>query len=155
QNIVDALALGCLYAMLALGLALIFGIMGLLNWAHGEMVMAGGYAVVIFAGLAMPLIIFLTLASVIVLSLLLGRLAFRPVRLAKPEAGLITSFGVSFLLQNVAYMIFGATPRTSTVAAGLLTPITIGGVSIPKLSLVTVATGVVLLVGVTLVLNRT
>lgn len=155
QNVVDALALGFLYAMLALGLALIFGVMGLLNWAHGEMVMVGGYAVVVFAGLAMPLTIFLTLASVVVLALLMERVAFRPVRLAGPEAGLITSFGVSFLLQNVAYMIFGATPKTSSTAAGLLEPITIGGISVPKLSLVTVATGAALLIGVTLLLNRT
>jgi branched-chain amino acid transport system permease protein len=155
QNVVDAMALGFLYAQLALGLALIFGVMGLLNWAHGEMVMAGGYAVVVFAGLVMPLIVFLTLAAVIVLALLMERVAFRPVRLARPEAGLITSFGVSFLLQNVAYMIFGATPRTASVSAGLLEPVSVLGVDVAKLSLITVGTGIVMLVGVSVLLART
>jgi branched-chain amino acid transport system permease protein len=155
QNVVDAISLGFLYALLALGLALIYGVMGLLNWAHGELIMVGAYTVVMLAGLATPLVIVAAALAVVVVALLMERLAFRPVRTATPETALITSFGVSFLLQSLAFLIFGPTPKTSSVSANLLKPLHIGSVSIPRLDVVTVVVGAVLLTGLTLLLART
>lgn len=155
QNVVDAVSLGMLYAMLALGLALLFGVLGLLNWAHGELVMVGAYTLVLAGGLALPLVIPLMTIVVVVVALLMERTAFRPVRHAGTETLLVTSFGVSFLVQNLAFMIFGATPKSSTVSADLLQPIDIFGLSIPRLDLVIFAVGAVALVGLSLLLART
>lgn len=155
QNALDALSLGALYALLALGLALLFGVMGLLNWAHGELIMAGGYTVVLLAGLAMPLLIVVMTAVVVTIALVMERVAFRPVRKAPPETLLVTAFAVSFLLQSVALMVFGATPRSTTVSASLLEPIEVAGLSVARLDLVTLAVGAALLLGLMLLLSRT
>lgn len=155
QNVINAVALGSLYALLALGLALLFGVLGLLNWAHGELIMVGGYSVVLLAGLFLPLALLAMVAIVVLLAVLMERVAFRPVRSARPETMLVTSFGVSFLLQSVALMIFGSRPRSSTVSASLLEPVSIAGISIPRLDLVTVAVAAVCLIALTLLLART
>lgn len=155
QNVVDAVSLGVLYALLALGLALLFGVLGLLNWAHGELVMVGAYTLVILGGIAVPLVIPIMTAVVVIVALAMERAAFRPVRRASTATLLVTSFGVSMLVQNLAYMIFGATPKSSTVSAELLRPLDILGLSVPKLNIVIVAVGAALLVGLTLLLSRT
>lgn len=155
QNVIDAVSLGMLYALLALGLALLFGVLGLLNWAHGELVMVGAYTLVLTGGLALPLVIPIMAVVVVALALLMERTAFRPVRESSAATLLVTSFAVSFLLQNLAFMILGPTPRTSTVSADLLRPIEIAGLAIPRLNLVTVAVGAALFVGLTLLLSRT
>lgn len=155
QNVVDAVSLGMLYAMLALGLALLFGVLGLLNWAHGELVMVGAYTLVLAGGLAVPLIVPLMTVVVIVVALLMERAAFRPVRQAGTETLLVTSFAVSFLVQNLAFMIFGATPKSSTVSANLLHPIDLLGLSVPRLDLVIFGVGAVALIALSLLLART
>ena len=83
QHGIDAISSGSLYALLALGIALIFGVMGLINFAHGELIMAGAYAVVLIA-LPAPAVIPIALATVIALALAMERIAFRPVRQASP-----------------------------------------------------------------------
>jgi branched-chain amino acid transport system permease protein len=155
QNIVDAIALGCLYALLALGLALIFGVLGLLNWAYGELIMVGAYVLVVMSSIVMPLLVPLMILIVVLVALLLERIAFRPVRTASAETMLITSFGVSFFLQSLALVIFGQTGKSATVANSLLQPVEIAGISIPRLDIVTVGLGATLLVGLTLLLTRT
>ena len=101
QNAIDAISLGSLYALFALGVAVIFGVMRLVNFAHGELIMVGAYAIVLIP-LPAPVLIPLTLAIVVVLALAMERIAFRPVRAASPATLLITSFALSFLLQNLA-----------------------------------------------------
>jgi branched-chain amino acid transport system permease protein len=155
QNVIDAVALGSLYALLALGLALLFGVLGLLNWAHGELIMVGGYAVVLLSGLFLPLIVLAMIGVVVLLALTMERVAFRPVRGARPETMLVTSFGISFLLQSVALMVFGSRPRSTTVSSSLLEPVTVAGISIPRLDLVTVGVAAACLVSLTLLLSRT
>jgi branched-chain amino acid transport system permease protein len=155
QSIVDGISLGMLYALLALGLALLFGVLGLLNWAHGDLIMAGAYVLVIGSALAAPILIPLMVVIVVVLALVMERVAFRPVRNANTATMLVTAFGVSFMLQSLAFMIFGATPKTSTLSADLLTPIDIFGLAVPKVNLVIVAIGGAFLIGLTLLLTRT
>jgi branched-chain amino acid transport system permease protein len=155
QNIVDAISLGMLYALLALGLALLFGVLGLLNWAHGELIMAGAYVLVVVSSVTVPILIPLMVVIVVLIALAMERVAFRPVRNANAATLLVTAFGVSFLMQSLAFVIFGATPKSSTLSADLLQPIDIFGLAVPKLNIVIVAIGGAFLVGLTLLLSRT
>ena len=155
QNLIDALSFGALYALFALGIALIFGIMGLINFAHGELIMAGGYALVVLGHPGWPLLILATFAIVVVLALGVERIAFRPVRGADPITLLVTSFAVSYLLQNLAQVIFGTVPRSTNLSSNLASSFSIDGVYIAKLDVVTLVVTAVLLVALTLFLGRT
>jgi branched-chain amino acid transport system permease protein len=155
QNAVDALALGSLYALFALGIALIFGIMGLINFAHGDLIMLGGFSIVLMKRLPLGLSIAITIVGVVVIALAVERMAFRPVRRSDPSTMLITSFAVSFFLQNAVVMIFGTLPRSADISGGLIKTIEVGGITVQMLDLVTVVTTVVLLIGLGLFLGRT
>ena len=154
EHAIDAISLGSLYALLALGIALIFGVMGLINFAHGELIMAGAYAVVLIA-LPPVATIALALAVAVVLALVIERIAFRPVRQARPATLLVTSFALSVLLQNGAGLLWGSVPRTTDFASGLNESFTIGSVAIQKLDVVVVAVTLALLASLGLLLGRT
>ena len=115
QHAIDAFSLGSLYALIALGITLIFGIMRLINFAHGELIMAGLYAIYLLGGqtTAPPwyTLIPVAVATGAVLALLMERVAFRPIRGASSATLLVTSFAVSYLLQNVALLAFGSQPQ--------------------------------------------
>jgi branched-chain amino acid transport system permease protein len=154
QGIVDAVCFGSLYALFALGIALIFGVMGLMNLAHGELIMIGSYALVLATDVPLALRLGLCVAAVITVALLMERIAFRPVRNASPATLLVTSFAVSFLLQNVVIQIVGSVPRVTNLSTALSETFTIGEVRIPKLNALTVVLTAVLLVGLVLFLSR-
>jgi branched-subunit amino acid ABC-type transport system permease component len=151
---IDAVSLGSLYALFALGLALIFGVMRLVNFAHGELIMAGTYCLVLI-DLPAPALIPLTVLLVVVLALAMERIAFRPVRHASPATLLITSFALSFLIQNVAQLTWGSLPRTTDFLPGLSTSFTIGSIRVQWLDVVTVALTIGLLFALAYVLHRT
>jgi branched-chain amino acid transport system permease protein len=155
QLVIDAVSVGALYALLALGIALIFGIMNLINFAYGELMMIGGYALVLLASAWAPLMIITTLAVVVVAALLMDRIAFKPVRDADATTLLVTSFALSYLLQNLAIMIFGSFPRTTGAGSGLDRSIVIGDIAISRLDLVVIAVATVLIVGLILLVRRT
>jgi branched-chain amino acid transport system permease protein len=155
QHVVDALSLGSLYALLALGVALIFGIMNLINFAYGELIMIGGFALVFLGHPGWLLLIAVTIGVVVVFALALERVAFRPSRGADPDTLLVTSFAVSFLLQNLAILIFGALPRGVALWPFLTRSVQIGSYSIPNIDLVTVGVTVALLFGFGIFLART
>jgi branched-subunit amino acid ABC-type transport system permease component len=154
QHAIDAISLGSLYALFALGIALIFGIMRLINFAHGELVMAGAFAVVLIP-LPAPVLIPITLVLVVALALAMERIAFRPVRDASAATLLITSFALSFLLQNVAALIWGSTPRATDFAAGLGSTFAVGSIEIQKLDVVTVGVTLALLLALSVFLRAT
>jgi branched-subunit amino acid ABC-type transport system permease component len=151
---IDAISLGSLYALYALGLALIFGIMRLINFAHGELITAGAYVLVLVA-LPEAVLVPLTLLVVVALALAMERVAFRPVRDASPATLLITSFALSYLLQNVATLAWGSLPRTTNFAAGLSTSFVVGSIRIQKLDVLTVGVTLALLVALSTFLRRT
>jgi branched-chain amino acid transport system permease protein len=155
QNLIDAISFGSLYALFALGIALIFGIMGLVNFAHGELIMVGGFALVLLGHPGWPLLIAGTLAVTIVFALLIERVAFRPVRGADPITLLVTSFALSYLLQNLAEVVFGSVPQTTNLSTSLAESFTVGGIYIAKLDVVTVAVTLVLMVALSLFLAKT
>jgi branched-chain amino acid transport system permease protein len=155
QHLLDALSLGSLYAILGLGIALIFGIMRLVNFAHGELVMVGAYAAVVLGGAPWPVAVLVVVVVPVAIAVLMERIAFRPVRGAHETTLLVTSFALSFLLQNLALLIFGATPRTIDLSAFLSQSLEAASLTIPRLSLATIAVTVALLVALTAFLRRT
>lgn len=155
QFVVDALTAGSFYALFALGIALIFGIMQLVNFAHGELIMAGAYAVFLTYRWPWPAMLAVTVATVVILALLIERLAFRPVRGANPATLLITSFALSYLLQNVAQMVFTTLPKSADPLPGLSRSVTVAGVAIAWLSIVTVLVTGLLMLALAVFLRRT
>lgn len=156
QNAIDGVALGSLYALFGLGIALIFGIMQLINFAYGELMMVAGYCLVVLVGHPpWPLLVAATVVAAILFALSMERVAFRPVRGASPPTLLITSFAVSFLLQNIAVASFGALPRGVNISTSILRPFEIGSIVIPRLDVLIVVVTAVLLVALALFLSKT
>lgn len=155
QFLVDSVTAGSYYALFALGIALIFGIMQLVNFAHGELILVGAYTVYLTGGWPWPATILFTVVVVVLTALLMERLAFRPIRGANPATLLITSFALSFLLQNLAQMIFTTLPKSADVVPVFNDSIQVGGLFISWLSIITVLTTTVLLVALALFMNRT
>lgn len=154
EYVIDGLSLGSLYALFALGIGLLFGIMRLINFAHGELMMIGAYAFLFIASPPWPIRVLLVGGLTIVAALVMERVAFRPARGADPDTLLITSFAVSFLLQNLAILIFGALPRGAAIWPFLTRSVRIGSYTIPNIDLVTVGVTAVLLAAVGAFLAR-
>lgn len=146
QYLVNALSLGSLYALIALGIALIFGVMGLVNFAYGELIMIGGYALLAFHTLPFAAAAGLTILIVAVCALAMERVAFRPVREASGETMLMTSFAVSTFLQGGALLVEGADPKTIDLLPGLGTSVDVAGLTVGKLDIATIAVTAALLV---------
>lgn len=155
QTLLDSLSFGSLYALVALGIALVFGVMRMINFAHGELIMVGAYALFVLQGLSLAASVFVALAAVVILALLLERTAFRPVRNAHPSTMLVTSFAVSFLLQNLVMLIAGARPKGVNIASGLLRVVDVGQLRISLVDIATVTTSVAIIILLWQFLTRT
>jgi branched-chain amino acid transport system permease protein len=157
QNLADGLALGAIFALMAVGIGLVFGVLRLVNFAYGQLVMAGAFGLALASQWGWPLWagIALCVAVVLVLSLLMDVLVFRPLRGQSPAVMLVATFAVAFLLENVALTKFGALGKIATSVASLNQPWSIGGVDIRKISIVAVIVAAVSLALLTLLLNRT
>ncbi len=160
QNAIIAASLGGLFALVALGLALIFSIMRLINFAHGELITAGGYVLayltVTTTRTPWPIVVLITLLTVAALALLMERVAFRPIRGAPAATLLITSFAVSFGLQNLARL--ALTPQGNLVPirfpSALTESFTVGAFQAGKIDVITVVTTLALLAGLILFFSR-
>jgi branched-chain amino acid transport system permease protein len=155
QTTVDAVSLGGLYVLLALGIALIFGIMDLINFAYGELMMIGGYTLVFLSDTPLPFMLAATIGVVVVAALLMDRVAFRPARGADPTTLLVTSFAVSYCLQNLAILIFGSFPKTTSVGSGISRVFFVGGVGLNELEIIVIGVGAGLVVALTQLIRRT
>jgi branched-chain amino acid transport system permease protein len=144
QYAVDALSLGSLYALAALGVAVVFGVMRLINFAHGELIMIGSYAVVLLADVPWPVMIVVALATVTILALAMERLAFRPVRDANPATLLITSFTLSYLLQSLVTAVMTGNARPVTLPDFVTEAVMIGDLRVQKLDILTVGVTIAL-----------
>jgi branched-chain amino acid transport system permease protein len=138
QHVIDALSLGSLYALLALGIALIFGIMNLINLAYGELIMIGAYALYLFRDAPWPVQLLVCLLATMLAAVAMERTAFRPVRGASAPVLLVTSFAVSFALQSIATVIFGSRAKGIALPSFFDDSITVGSVSFSSLNLITV-----------------
>jgi branched-chain amino acid transport system permease protein len=156
QYLIDAIAFGSLFAVMTLGLALLFNVMGLMNFAYGELIMAGAYTMYYTREFGWPVMVLITVVVVVILSVLLELAAFRPVRNASPMTLLVTSFAVSYGLQQVAWMTVGRGPQKGVEPYPWLTvQLDIGGVRISRLAILTMCVAVVLFAGMSLMLKRT
>jgi len=155
QHVIDAITYGSQFALYGLGIALIFGIMGLINFAHGELIMVGAYAIVLMGRPSWAVVVLVTIAVAVAFALGMERLAFRPLRGASPPTLLIASFAISYGLQNLAILIEGSAPKGTHVSNWLSESYQVGSVSVPKLDIVTVAVTIALLAALGLFLQRT
>src|SRR3954452_20779931 len=156
QYAVDAISYGSLYALMALSLSLLFGVMGLMNFAYGELVMAGGYTMFYTRSWGWAAMVVTTLVIVTLLSLAMELIAFRPVRNASPVTLLITSFALSYGLQQLGWMTVGKGPQKGVAPYPWLThQFEVEGVLISRLAIVTLVVTILLVVALTLLLRRT
>ena len=156
QYTVDSISYGSLFALMALSLALLFGVMGLMNFAYGELIMVGAYTMFYTRYWGWLGMILMTVLVVTVLSLLMERIAFRPLRNASPITLLITSFAVSYGLQWLGFMTVGQGPPKGVAPYPVLTKqFDVGGVLISRLEILTAIVVIVLVIAMTLLLKRT
>lgn len=157
QHVIDALSVGSTYALLALSLTLVFSVMNLINFAFGMMLVWGGYAAVVLldAGVPFALMVPLCIAFSVLLSMAIGRVAFRPFIGAPAITLLITSFGVQLVIQYIAIVMFGEGPRILQLPTFFSEVKRLGGLRIPALEIITIVTAIVVVATFYSVLNRT
>ncbi len=154
QHLIDALSLGSLYALLALGIALIFGIMNLINFAYGELIMIGAYTLYLARDAPWPVQLAACLAATALASMAMERAAFRPFRGAAAPVLLVTSFALSFALQSVATVIFGSRAKGVSLPAFFDRSLHIGAVSFSSLNVITVIAMAAMVGGLATFLQR-
>ena len=157
QTLADATALGAIYALMAVGIGLVFGVLRLVNFAYGQLVMAGAYALALASQWEWPVWagIVLCFAVVLALSLSMDRLVFRPLRGQSPAVMLVATFAVAFLLQSIALLAFGPLGKIATSLASLNRPVTVGDVDIRKITIVAIVVAALCLLALVLLLERT
>jgi len=160
QTIADAVGLGAVYALMAVGIGLVFGVLRLVNFAYGQLIMAGAYALAFASQAGWPvwLGIILCFAVVIALSLAMERVVFRPLRTQSPAVMLVTTFAIAFLLQAAALLIDvrdDTIGEPATSVASLNQAISLLGVDVRKVTIVAVLVAAVALGLLALLLGRT
>ena len=155
STLFDGLSLGAIYALIALGYTMVYGIAKMLNFAHGDIIMVGAYAILTMLNMTgnpylavVVSIVVCTLSGVII-----ERLAYKPLRGASPLAVLITAIGVSFFLQSIAQLIFGA--KSQTVSMPNLGRLEFESFSISNGTLVTLVVGAVIMIALTVFVKKT
>jgi branched-chain amino acid transport system permease protein len=157
QTVVDAIGLGAIYGLMAVGIGLVFGVLRLVNFAYGQLVMAGAFALALASEWDWPAGagIMLCLAVVVALSIAMHVLVFRPLRTQSPAVMLVATFAVAFLLQSVALIWFGPLGKPVSSLASLSRPVTIGDVDVRKITIVAIVVAAVCLAALVLLLERT
>lgn len=155
----NGISLGSVYALIALGYSMVYGIAKMLNFAHGDVIMIGGY--VVFVGVSNmgvhPLLaILISMVVCTILGMTIERVAYKPLRGASPLAVLITAIGVSYLLQNIALLIFGSDTKAFTNVVTLPNlSLFDGELVISSVTIVTIVVSIVIMIGLTLFVNKT
>jgi len=158
QQCLNALSVGGEYALLALGLAIVFSIMGLVNFAHGELIALGGYAmylVFLFVAPPVALLVPICIVAAMLSAVLFERVAFRPVRNAPPTTGLLTAFGVSIVVQNVLVIFVATRPKPVPTPSWMGGSMTVGGLHIPVVQVLETLVTALAIAGLLLLLRRT
>ncbi len=158
QTIVDALGLGAVYALMAVGIGLVFGVLRLVNFAYGQLVMAGAYTLAFTSAWPVVWSIVACFAVVIALTLAMERVVFRPLRAQSPTVMLVTTFAVAFLLQSVALIIDvrdGTIGEAAASVAPLNQAVTVAGTDVRKVVFVSVGVAVLSLGLLAVLLGRT
>ncbi len=158
-HLVNGISLGSVYALIALGYTMVYGIAKMLNFAHGDVIMIGGYVVFIAVsnlGMNPLLAILISMAVCTVLGVTIERVAYKPLRGASPLAVLITAIGVSYLLQNVALLLFGSDTKAFTNVVTLPNlELFDGQLIIKSVTIVTVLVSILIMVGLMIFVKKT
>lgn len=158
QTLADAVGLGAVYALMAVGIGLVFGVLRLVNFAYGQLVMVGAYTLAFTSTWSVVGSIAACTVVVVALSLVMDRALFRPLRTQSPAVMLVTTFAIAFLLQAVALLV---DIRDDTIGepaislAPLNQAVTVAGVDVRKITIVAVAAAAVTLALLALLLSRT
>ena len=158
QTLVDAVGLGAVYALMAVGIGLVFGMLRLVNFAYGQLIMAGAYTLAFTSGWPVAGSVLACFAVVIALSFLMDGVVFRPLRTQSPAVMLVTTFAIAFLLQAVALILDirdGTIGEPATSVASLNQVVTIGGVDVRKVTILAVIVAITALGLLALLLGRT
>ncbi len=157
QILVDAIGLGAVYALMAVGIGLVFGVLRLINFAYGQLVMAGAYALAFASQWDWPLWASIAFCFVVVvaLSFVMDRAVFRPLRAQSPAVMLVATFAVAFLLQSIALLAFGSLGKSASSLGYLNRAVTIGSVDVRKITIVAIVVAFACLLLVWLLLERT
>ncbi|MBX3083343.1 MAG: branched-chain amino acid ABC transporter permease [Anaerolineae bacterium] len=161
QQLLNALSIGSLYALMAVGLAMVFGILRLINFAHGDLMMVAAYIAYFALSAKLPfgVAVILMIGGTILVGILMERIAYRPIRNAPAIAALLTSFAVGQMLQNGTLLITRFASKPVQIAfpspPELSGPLTIGALSISKVNTVSLIVGPILLLLLTLFITRT
>ena len=156
-TLISGLSLGSIYALIALGYTMVYGIAKMLNFAHGDVIMVGAFTVIVSVMmLGFPVWVGLLLSVIVctALGMTIERVAYKPLRKAEPLTVLITAIGVSYLLQNVALLIFGSTQK-SFPKVFHVSSVQFGDVSMSGESVVTLAVTIVIMICLSLFINKT
>ncbi len=145
---VNGISLGGIYAMIALGYTMVYGIAKMLNFAHGDIIMVGGYTILLFLTVNPIVAIIASMVFCMIVGIVVEKVAYKPLRGASPLAVLITAIGVSYLLQSLSQMIFGSAPKFIVIAnLGILR---IGGLAIGYSTIITLVCSVAVMIALSL-----
>ncbi len=158
QHFINALGLGSLYGLIAIGYTMVYGILRLINFAHGDIFMLGAYFVffsTIQFKLPWGIGVLIAIAGATLCGLLVDRIAYRPLRSAPRISALISAIGVSFFIQNLAVVVFSGMPRAVVQPNWLMKPIPMGGIRLIPLGLMVPAISFVLVAGLLWIVHKT
>jgi branched-chain amino acid transport system permease protein len=158
QTLVDAVGLGAVYALMAVGIGLVFGVLRLVNFAYGQLVMAGAYTLAFTSEWPVAASIGACTAVVLALSLLMERAVFRPLRTQSPAVMLVTTFAIAFVLQAVALLVDirdDTIGEPAVALAPLNQAVTVAGIDVRKITIVAIAVAAVALTLLALLISRT
>ena len=157
SNLINGISLGSVYAIIALGYTMVYGIAKMLNFAHGDIIMVGGYVsfcAMSYLGLpALPSALLAMLACT-VLGIIIERLAYKPLRSAPSLAVLITAIGVSYFLQNSALLIWKAAPKSYPAVVSGSAEFFGGELKVPYISLLTIVICLVIMLGLSTFVSK-
>ena len=157
QQFINGLSLGSVYALMALGYTMVYGIAKMLNFAHGDIIMVGAYTVSVVCsvlGMSPALAVIVSIVVCTALGVIIEKIAYKPLRSASPLAVLITAIGVSYLLQSVALLIFGSNAKKVQSVVSL-NSIRIGNIDLSGVALVIIGVTVLIMICLSLFINCT
>ena len=157
SNLISGLSLGSIYALIALGYTMVYGIAKMLNFAHGDVIMVGAFTViVVINSMGLPAVVGI-IASVLVcviMGVLIEKIAYKPLRSSPPLSVLITAIGVSYFLQSLALLIFGSTQKSFPKVFNMA-PVHLGELTIKGESIETLAVTTIIMIGLTMFIGKT
>lgn len=157
EQFINGLNLGSIYALMALGYTMVYGIAKMLNFAHGDIIMVGAYAISVAAtnlGLSPVMSVLVSMGTCTVLGVVTEKVAYKPLRQASPLTVLITAIGVSYLLQSLALLIFGS--KSQKVESVInVAPVKLGGITLTGESVVTLTVTFIIMISLVLFINKT